>query len=209
MMRKLFKGLVVLTLVGIMASGAFGYDLIDDDLQDDGVARLIPEYDGHVTLAPNAKGDVLIYPFYMAADGWETKIQVMNTSQAHSVVAKLVVRSFNHSQELLDFFIYLTPADVWTGTLRNVNGAVRMQSCDDSTRNATGQWGNGTTVCMDRALIGATCGTDSNVAGYVEIFEAWHSDPSWIGSTWAAGAYTYPTFFSESDSKNRAVQLVS
>lgn len=214
-MKKLVNVIIAFTMVCFTASGAFAWDLIRDGEIDDGTGAATTEVngvDGHVTQAPNHKGDVLIYPFYMAADGWETKIQVMNTSLNRSAVAKLVVRSFKYSQEVRDFFIYLTPSDVWTGTLRNVDGTVRMQSCDDSTRNINGEWGDASAeppVCMDIPLYNqGLCAGDGDFAGYVEIFMAWHSDPYWANAVypgtadnvrWPYGSvypngYAYPTF---------------
>jgi len=97
----------------------------------------------HVKVAPNKQGDVLIYPFYAAIEGgFETKLTVVNTSRTESTVAKLVVRSEVHSQELLDFLIYLSPSDVWTGTLKwdAAEGGPVMYSDDDSVLSAPDTW---------------------------------------------------------------------
>lgn len=62
-------------------------------------------YTNHNTQAPNEKGDLLIFPWFMTADGsWNTKFTVINTDQQNCVVAKLVIRSHVKSSELLDFF---------------------------------------------------------------------------------------------------------
>ncbi|MCP4687603.1 MAG: hypothetical protein GY859_06095, partial [Desulfobacterales bacterium] len=92
------------------------------------------DQDQHVIQAPNGKGDVLIFPHYIAlAGGWETKLIVVNTDTQRSIVAKVIIRSATYSQELRDFLIYLSPADVWTGRIYNheVDGAT-IESGDDS-----------------------------------------------------------------------------
>lgn len=72
-----------------------------------------------VEYAPEGKGDVLMFPFYATFDGgWQTKLTVVNTDQTTNSVAKVVIRSPKYSGELLDFLVYLSPADVWTGTLK-------------------------------------------------------------------------------------------
>jgi len=124
----------------------------------------------HVTMAPNGKGDLLLFPLYVAAEGWETKINVINTSLTYPVVAKVVVRSMIYSRELLDFFIYLSPTDVWTGTLENGPNGPRMVSTDDSVLISTSKWASQEEP-MERDLI-EPC-DDLNAIGYVEIFEAW------------------------------------
>jgi hypothetical protein len=129
----------------------------------------------HVTLAPNAKGDLLFIPLYVAIDGgWETKINVVNTSFVWPVVAKVVVRSMVYSRELLDFFIYLSPTDVWTGTLEFGPNGPRMVSTDDSVL-ATPTTFASPAVPFEADLdrFGDLCADDSSAFGYVEIFEAW------------------------------------
>jgi hypothetical protein len=156
-MNKLLKSMV-LSLVMIFMAGTVWAVNIDD----------------HVKIAPNGKGDVLIYPFYAAIDGgWETKLTVVNTDTTLSTVAKVVVRSPIYSEELLDFFIYLSPTDMWTGTLKfdATLGAI-MESDDDSivTRlaaNGTPVWGN--EEIARRALITPSGVGDFNEMGYVYV----------------------------------------
>lgn len=90
-----------------------------------------------VTLAPQGKGDVLIAPTFMAAGGWNTEFKVINTNTKDSIVAKVEVHEPSLSKEVLDFYLYLTPGDVWTGTVKEVVDAagvktVRLVSSDDS-----------------------------------------------------------------------------
>jgi hypothetical protein len=116
-----------------------------------------------VSTAANGKGDLLVYPVYLAASGLETQITVINTSLTQSVVAKVVVRSKVYSQELLDFLIYLSPTDMWIGTLKHgANGPI-MFSTDLS----------GPTLTPGQPLVSAKCTGDTNEIGYVEIIEAW------------------------------------
>jgi len=45
------------------------------------------------------------------------------------------VRSSANSLEILNFNLYLTPTDVWTGELRNTGSGVELYSEDDNTRD--------------------------------------------------------------------------
>jgi len=86
-----------------------------------------------VNIAQDGTGDYLIAPVYVAnSAGWETKIKVVNTNTTQAVVAKVVIRDGATSKEVLDFPIYLTPGDVWTATLYNDGGTVKIKSTDDS-----------------------------------------------------------------------------
>ncbi|MCP4712415.1 MAG: hypothetical protein GY869_27650 [Planctomycetes bacterium] len=131
----------------------------------------------HVIQAPNAVGDLLIYPHYIAySGGWETKLTVTNTDDERSVVAKLVVRSGGYSEELLDFLIYLSPGDVWTGKIYyNTTDGASMYSEDDSCQSGPSVWASATNP-LDQPLADV-CSNDpyGNEIGYVEIVEVFSS----------------------------------
>lgn len=70
-----------------------------------------------VYVNPQGLGDFLIGPGYFIGGGLNTDLKVINTSNTESVVAKVVFRHPVTSQEILDFMIYLSPSDVWTGNV--------------------------------------------------------------------------------------------
>lgn len=132
----------------------------------------------HVKVAPNGKGDLLIFPYYFAYPGdYSTKITVINTSSIHSVVAKVEYNSWSWSKEVKDHFLFLSPNDVWTGWLVNVNGVATLQSADDSilgktpTYPATDEdFGNVTPVNEPLVTTGL-CADDTNTMGYIYVVE--------------------------------------
>lgn len=115
-MKKFKFCLVLLAVFAIMGGTTFAFDQFD-----------------HVKIAPNGEGDLIFFPWYLAASGgWQTQISVINTSNSYSTVAKVVIRSHNWSDELLDFLIYLSPNDVWTGFIRTGAQGTYIFSDDDS-----------------------------------------------------------------------------
>jgi hypothetical protein len=131
---------------------------------------------GTTTMSTNGKGDYLVYPaYYATTTGWQTNIRVVNTNTTMAVVAKVVVREYATSKELLDFPIYLTPGDVWTGDLINQGScaAVNIVSNDDSNLNGAALnqplYNNNTKV--------GTC------YGYVEILAVAEKNASSIDAT--------------------------
>lgn len=70
-----------------------------------------------VEVSRDGTGDLLIAPAYFIGGGMTTDLKVINTSQTQSVVAKVVFRHPVTSAEVLDFLIYLSPSDVWNGTV--------------------------------------------------------------------------------------------
>ena len=121
----------------------------------------------HVTVAPNYKGDLLIYPVYAALDGLDTNFTVINTSNVQSTVVKVVFRSWKNSLELLDFLIYLSPNDVFKCTLSYDGQGYVMSTTDDSLCDITGT--NPTEYVLN---IKDLCPDDMAAIGYVEMFEA-------------------------------------
>jgi len=92
-----------------------------------------------VSVNREGTGDFLIAPAYFIGNGMTTDLRVINTSATKSVVAKVVFRHPTSSAEVLDFLIYLSPSDVWTGTVSCVTAAAngncaksRVTSYDDS-----------------------------------------------------------------------------
>lgn len=139
----------------------------------------------HVTDAPNNKGDVLIFPWYLALDGgWQTKITVINTDTTNAVVAKVVVRSFKNSEELIDFFIYLSPADVWTGVMKKVGTNVVIFSDDDSAVSATGAppvFAN--TTPINQPMFPLDCANDGDFLGYIEVIMGAYKSGQVVGTS--------------------------
>jgi len=165
-MKRLAKWVGILVSVLFLSGSAWGYDALD-----------------HIKVAPNGKGDLMWFKYYVAApNGWETKISVTNTA-AVSVVAKVVIRSYKNSTELLDFMIYLSPYDVWTAKIYWDGSATKIYSEDSSCRNQNGNWASAAEP-LDYALktIGTSnmpfCADDSTTMGYIYVVQsAWSNAP--------------------------------
>jgi len=141
-------------------------------------------YTDHVTTAPNHKGDVLIFPWYMALDGgWQTKLTVINTNLTNAVVAKVVIRSFKNSEELLDFFIYLSPSDVWTGVIKRLGTTTVIFSNDDSVLYSSSPLVFANTTPINQPMFGLDCLDDADYLGYVEVIMAAYKPGQSIGTT--------------------------
>jgi hypothetical protein len=74
-----------------------------------------------VNLNPDGLGEVLIYPFYTVNNGLDTLLSVVNTTADVKAVKVRFVESKN-SREVLDFNLYLSPFDVWTGVITDPDG---------------------------------------------------------------------------------------
>lgn len=116
------------------------------------------------SLACDGTGDYLIFPYYAAVGAWETHLRVVNTNPTDAIVAKVVFREYKQSAEVLDFPIYLTPGDVWEGTVTVEDGKVVVKSSDDSLILADFPQ-------KDKTLgMNPTRGGKNPAFGYVEVF---------------------------------------
>ncbi len=125
-----------------------------------------------VHVNPDGLGQVLLYPYYTVQNNFVTAIHVVNTTDQAKAVKVRFLEGKN-SQEVLDFNLYLSPHDVWTGTVVPdfTNGA-RLTSADKSCiapryLSAAGEPFRNTVFSTDPGA------TDPNrrAEGYVEIIE--------------------------------------
>jgi hypothetical protein len=95
-----------------------------------------------VNVNQDGLGQVLLYPIYTAEEGNVTAVHVTNTTNAYKAVKVRFVEGMN-SQEVLDFNLYLSPFDVWTGgVIQTATGAALVtsdKSCTAGALQADGQ----------------------------------------------------------------------
>ncbi len=74
-----------------------------------------------VNLNPDGLGQVLIYPYYTVNNGLSTLLSVVNTTDQVKAV-KVRFMEGENSREVLDFNLYMSPFDVWTGAIVDFTG---------------------------------------------------------------------------------------
>ena len=85
-----------------------------------------------VNLSTDGTGQALIFPYYTVQGGEETVLSVVNTTDRGKAV-KIRFREAYNSREVLDFNIYLSPYDVWTGKIQDsATGGAEIISNDNS-----------------------------------------------------------------------------
>ncbi len=164
-----------------------------------------------VTLENDGTGDYLLFPAtYANENGWTTQLKVVNTNNTHAIVARVVIRNGHDSSELFDFPIYLTPGDVWEGTLMvgQQNGhtdRIVVKTSDDSAMLWSGSAGHIVRANVEGPLemtVGnddpkldvpnqTTQITDGRRSTYVEVLGLAAYDAQTVatakGITWAVG----------------------
>lgn len=86
-----------------------------------------------VNLNPDGLGQVLIYPYYTVNGGNQTLVSIVNTTE-HGKAVKVRFVEGRNSREVLDFNLYLSPYDVWTGGVFSITatGPANLTTNDNS-----------------------------------------------------------------------------
>jgi hypothetical protein len=125
-----------------------------------------------VHVNPDGLGQVLLYPYYTVQNNFVTAIHVVNTTDQAKAVKVRFLEGKN-SKEVLDFNLYLSPHDVWTGTVvpDAANGA-KLTSTDTSCI-APGQISAGGEAFRNFEFATDPGSADPNrrAEGYVELIE--------------------------------------
>jgi hypothetical protein len=106
---------------------------------------------GAVNLSTDGTGGVLIYPYYSVRNGFETYLSVVNTTVWTKAVKVRFLEGMN-SAEVLDFNLYLSPFDVWTGAVTATDVGARLITGDNS--------------CTTPIIGAARGGIDANFVNY-------------------------------------------
>ena len=62
-------------------------------------------------------GQALLFPYYNAQEGYVTNINLINSTDETKAV-RIRFREGKESKDVLDFNLYMSPEDVWTGSIR-------------------------------------------------------------------------------------------
>ena len=69
-----------------------------------------------VNIAEDGIGEVLLFPYYTVRNGFDTNINITNTTDS-TVAFKIRFREGENSRDARDFNVVLSPRDVWNGTV--------------------------------------------------------------------------------------------
>lgn len=96
---------------------------------------LAPAYG--MELASNGLGEVAETAYYTVRSGFQTNISIVNTSSDYVVSVKVRFHEAANSRDVRDFNLYLSPNDIWTGTLgMNADGKTPFLRTNDQSCTA-------------------------------------------------------------------------
>lgn len=115
-------------------------------------------------------GHMLVVPYFTVQNGANTLINIVNTNQTTGKAVKVRFRSALDSDDIFDFQVFLSPGDVWTGSVSQAaSGKAQMATTDKSCTRPSS---------VNQEFVTARLQATSTVSveeqtreGYVEIFE--------------------------------------
>ncbi len=84
-----------------------------------------------VHINPDGLGQVVIYPYYTVRNNNVTAMSIVNTTSLTKAVKVRFLEGKN-SREVLDFNLFLSPQDVWTGVILPTADGARLETGDNS-----------------------------------------------------------------------------
>ena len=124
---------------------------------------------------PAGVGHMLFTPYYTANDGLSTLVNIVNTDSANGKAVKVRFRGASNSDDVLDFTLFLSPGDVWTGYVsEGADGRATISTQDKScTIPAAAAWEGGVPFNTLRLPSYVTADTQAALTreGYVEVLD--------------------------------------
>jgi len=123
-----------------------------------------------ISVSSNAIGDMLLVPYYTAQAENATLLSITNTDTTNGKAVKVRFRGAANSDDVLDFQVFLSPADVWTANIsKGADGRAVLTTSDKSCTKPNVLSGTSfLTVRLDPSLTGDALANGTR-EGYVEI----------------------------------------
>ncbi len=100
---------------------------------DTGFSQIPPAATNLVLGKAGDKGHILVVPYFTAQDGNMSVFHVVNTDTINGKAVKVRFRGASNSDDILDFQLFMSPGDVWTGAVRQgANGNAMLETSDTS-----------------------------------------------------------------------------
>lgn len=139
---------------------------------------------GDITVNESGAGSILTVPYYSAQNGNMTVIHLTNTDTKNGKAVKVRFRGASNSDDVLDFQIFMSPGDVWTGAVtKNAATGLAQLSTGDNSCTMPARLGKGETIpFVTNRLKHPAWSADDKAAqtreGYIEILNMANIDPT-------------------------------
>jgi len=167
-MKKNVLALSIAAMIGGLGfAGAASADVVV------GAAPLTVTNATSMSFAEGGVGHALLVPYFNAQNGNMTVLHVVNTDTSNGKAVKVRFRGALNSDDILDFQVFMSPGDVWTGAVTaGADGTAQLTTNDGSCTLPTLSKGVAQPFVKARLNSGIAAADQANNTreGYVEIF---------------------------------------
>ena len=133
-----------------------------------GVAGTVAPKATALAVNSNNVGHMLVVPYFTAQNGNMTVLHLSNTDRANGKAVKIRFRGAANSDDIMDFQVFLSPGDIWTGAVAQGAGGNATLYSADKTCTVPAIPAAGASFATSR--LSATAGANGTREGYIEIF---------------------------------------
>lgn len=187
------KNVLTLSITAALVGLGFAGGAQAIGLANNGPTPIPPGLATNLVTAADGVGHFLYVPYYNTQGANNTMISIVNTDTVNGKAVKVRFRGAANSDDVFDFQVFLSPADVWTASVyKDVNGLAHMRTTDLSCTKPDKGPADGSqagtlngeafhTVRLDPNRTGDKLANETR-EGYVEIFNMADIPPTLSGA---------------------------
>lgn len=122
-----------------------------------------------VAVTPTGIGAINLIPYYSVQAGNATLISITNTDTLDGKAVKVRFRGAEWSDDVFDFQVFLSPADVFTAAVTLENGVVKLKTADKSCTLPVETGKNAPNIDFPTFRLDPAKAATGGLEGYVEI----------------------------------------
>ncbi|MFV0680482.1 hypothetical protein [Ottowia sp.] len=132
---------------------------------------------------PGSIGHFLFAPYFTANESMNTLIAITNTDETNGKAVKVRFRGAANSDDVLDFTVFLSPGDVWTGSVArdgNTNHAVITTEDNSCTIPVAADWPGVFSANRLGGFLSSDVAAANTREGYIEVLNMADIPPSTV-----------------------------
>lgn len=168
-MKKNVLALSIAAMIGGFAGAASAAPANTGSIHQQGAQTPADATD--FAFAEGGAGHILMVPYFSTQNENMSVIHVVNTDSANGKALKVRFRGAANSDDVLDFTVFLSPGDVWTGSVQADENGSYFQTSDKSCTLPTSVMNGKTSFVQDRLSEkwDAAKRANNTKEGYIEI----------------------------------------
>ena len=121
-------------------------------------------------VSPTGVGHILLVPYFSTQNGNVSLLNIVNTDTINGKAVKLRYRGAANSDDIYDITVFLSPGDMWSANVSQVDGVSKLTTNDNSCTLPAEKAAINTAFGTSRlAKVGAPANKAGTLEGYIEI----------------------------------------